>query len=89
MKFIVLLRNPIDRAYSHYLHAKRDEFEELDFMNALKQESNRLILDSENTNLLYSRFSYVDQGLYFEHFSEYYKCFAPEQFLTILFEDFL
>ena len=24
VKFIIILRNPVDRAYSHYLHSKRD-----------------------------------------------------------------
>ena len=34
-KIIVILRNPVDRAYSHYLHSKRDEHETLPFQEAL------------------------------------------------------
>ena len=38
IKFLVILRNPIDRAYSHYLHTKRDQHEDLSFIDAIKNE---------------------------------------------------
>ena len=42
VKFIIILRNPVDRAYSHYLHSKRDEHENLSFKDALSLEKNRV-----------------------------------------------
>ena len=43
IKLIVILRNPIDRAYSHYLHTKRDEHEDLGFIDAVKNENYRSV----------------------------------------------
>ena len=38
IKFIVILRNPVDRAYSHYLHSCRNLHEKLTFKKALISE---------------------------------------------------
>ena len=38
LKLIVLLRDPVDRAYSHYLHTKRDELEHFTFQEALAKK---------------------------------------------------
>ncbi len=40
-KVIVIVRDPIDRAYSNYLHLKRELRETMDFFSALKNEDNR------------------------------------------------
>ena len=40
-KVIVIVRDPIDRAYSNYLHLKRELREKMDFFSALKNEDNR------------------------------------------------
>lgn len=40
-KVIILLRDPIKRAYSNYLHLKREHRETLPFYEALKEEDNR------------------------------------------------
>ena len=40
-KVIVIVRDPIDRAYSNYLHLKRELRETMDFFRALKNEDNR------------------------------------------------
>lgn len=41
-KIIYVLRNPIERAYSHFLMSKFRGYEKLKFEDALKDESNRL-----------------------------------------------
>lgn len=41
-KFIVLLRNPTDRAYTHFRHAVQAGSEPLSFPDALKLEAKRL-----------------------------------------------
>ncbi len=43
LKIIIILRNPVDRAYSHYFHSTRGGFESLSFEEAVKKESERLI----------------------------------------------
>ncbi len=40
-KVIVIVRDPINRAYSNYLHLKRELRETMDFFSALKNEDNR------------------------------------------------
>ena len=65
LKFVVILRNPLDRAYSHYLHSKRDLYEKQDFGEALKLESSRLQQYQNQADYLsYLRHSYIHQGLY-------------------------
>ncbi len=90
MKFIVMLRNPIDRAYSHYLHTKRDELEKLSFIKALEQEKERLKIAKINCDpVAFAKFSYVFQGLYATHLNEYFQYFNTHQFLIIIFEEFV
>ena len=42
VKIIILLRNPIDRAYSHYNMQKRNNYEKLSFEDAIKLEKERI-----------------------------------------------
>ena len=42
IKLILLLRNPIDRSFSHYKHSFKDGFENLSFENAIAAEEKRL-----------------------------------------------
>ena len=42
MKFVVILRNPVDRAYSHYNHSVRDGHEEKSFIDAINLEAKRI-----------------------------------------------
>ena len=41
IKIIISLRNPIDRAFSAYLHLRRENFENISFEEALKKENTR------------------------------------------------
>jgi len=88
VKFIVILRNPVDRAYSLYLHSKRDQHETLSFKDALKIEKERLNnARKQNDYLSELRLSYVEQGLYGKMLEEYFKYFSKENFLIIHFEE--
>ena len=88
IKFLVVLRNPVDRAYSHYLHSRRDHHENEDFEESLKLEANRLSKYQENLDYLsYLRHSYVNQGLYSEMAKRYLKYYSLDNFLFINFED--
>ena len=84
MKFIIILRNPVDRAYSHYLHSKRDQHDKLTFKEALELENERISTDDYLSKL---RFSYINQGFYFKMLNEYFQVFPKENFLIINFEE--
>ncbi len=84
VRFIVILRNPVDRAYSHYLHSKRDEHENLSFQEALSKEAERM---DQLDYLSRIRFSYVRQGLYFNMITKYFDLFSKDNFLIINFEN--
>ena len=88
MKFLVIIRNPVDRAYSHYLHSKRDFHETEDFESSLQLENNRLDSYVDQSDYLsYLRHSYIDQGLYSKMLERYLQYFRLENFLFISFED--
>ena len=89
LKLIVLLRDPVDRAYSHYLHTKRDELEHFTFQEALAKESERLI-KSDLSDIEKMRFSYLKQSDYFNQFTHLFKYFKKEQVRVFVFEtDFI
>ena len=90
VKFIVLLRNPVDRAYSHYLHSKRDELEDLTFIDSLLNEEDRLAkCRGNNDEISFTKYSYIYQGLYSDHIKIYLRYFPIEKFHFVLFDDFL
>lgn len=87
VKFIIILRDPVDRAFSHYLHSKRDGHEKEDFESAIKLEQKRLaeyMLDNDFVSEL--RFSYISQGLYYKMIKSYLKFYELNDFLIINFD---
>ena len=94
-KIIVLLRNPVERAFSHYQHMVRLGFETLSFEEALRQEPNRL--NSEKKRILenpayysrvFLRFSYFARGLYAEQLQTWFKYYEKKQILILQSEEF-
>ena len=85
LKFIVMLRNPVERAYSHYLHTLRDGLEDLDFNDAIQAESERL-LNHENNLLGQLKYSYMYQSLYHKHLSKYFESFGRNNFFVINYD---
>jgi len=59
-KIIILLRNPVERAYSQYLHFVRDGREKLSFAEALEQEKKR-----KQNNWEWA-WRYSEVGMYYE-----------------------
>jgi hypothetical protein len=80
-KFVAVLRDPVDRAYSHFLHMVRNGTEPLtDFGQALGEEAagayqNRGFQD------------YVGRGLYYYQLKRYFDMFGREQVKVYLYED--
>ena len=79
VKFIVILRNPIERAYSHYVMKYQTKEEIHSFNDALILESSR----SKD-----KRFAYVKRGLYAEQIEHYFKFFDRKNFLFLEFDYF-
>jgi hypothetical protein len=84
LKFIVLLRNPIDRAYSHYNMTFNRKRENLSFEVAITQEFSRM-----NNYREIIDYSYVSRGFYSEQIINYFKYFKKNQFKFILYEEFV
>jgi len=88
VKIIVSLRNPIDRAYSHYQMSVRKGFENLSFEDAIAFEEERLngekekiIKNGNYDSLPFKNFSYLNRGIYFEQLQNWLNHFHKEQFL--------
>lgn len=95
-KFIVLLRNPIDRAYSHYNQNFSNGYEYLSFEEAIKQEKARIAGRYEKMKKYpnyyswdYDLFGYLEHGIYFDKLKRWFDIFPKEQFLIIENEEFL
>ncbi len=89
-KLIFLLRNPIDRAFSHFLMSKKRGYEDLSFSDAILMESERILKDDSQSDFSISNhlnFSYLDRGYYSTQIKEYLKYFNKENMLFVLFED--
>ncbi|MCJ8294463.1 MAG: sulfotransferase domain-containing protein [Colwellia sp.] len=89
-KLIILLRNPVERAISHYFHVQRHGFEELEIEEAMAQEEPRLkeIKQSENyKDPAFRLYSYQHRGLYLEQIKRYQALFNDKQLLILSSDD--
>ncbi|HUA13971.1 MAG TPA: sulfotransferase domain-containing protein [Verrucomicrobiae bacterium] len=97
-KIIILLRDPVDRAYSHYHHERRLGHEHLPFEEALACESSRTADEAERLqrepsyeSFNYQHFTYLERGIYANQIRRWRKFFPSEQLLILsseeLFED--
>ncbi|MBT8254154.1 MAG: sulfotransferase [Flavobacteriaceae bacterium] len=82
LKVIFILRNPVDRAYSHYMMTRRRGLEDLTFNEAVKKESKRLI---DNYSKIH--FSYIARGQYLQQIERFEELFGKKNMRIYLFED--
>jgi hypothetical protein len=94
-KLIALLRDPVDRAYSHYRHNLVTKEETLTFEDALAAEDGRLQgelermrADESYVSVNYRAYSYVARGIYVDQLRAYGELFAREQILVLRAEDY-
>src|SRR5437868_12961229 len=85
MKFIVILRNPIERAISQWNMQRTRGIEPLDFLDAVGAEPRRI---AESAPKQLRKFSYVDRGRYAEQLERAFRLFPRERFLVIKYEEF-
>jgi hypothetical protein len=93
-KLIVLLRDPVRRAYSQYWHERDKGREPLSFEDALKAEPERV--DEAHRRLAsgaieasreHQIHSYVARGRYAEQLERWLELYPREQLLVLRFED--
>jgi hypothetical protein len=82
-RLIVLLREPVARAYSHYWHNRARGHEHLDFLDAIAAEESRL-MGSQSERL---RYSYLDRGRYLRQLEDVSRFYPEDQLLVLLFEE--
>ncbi len=94
-KLIVLLRNPVDRAYSQYRHNIGLGFEKLSFEDAIISQEERTTIEKEkllaneyHPSYTYKRYAYLERGIYADQLKAWFKYFPREQMLILRSEDF-
>ena len=83
LKLVFIFRNPIDRAFSHYLMTKKRLLEDNSFEDAIALETER-IHKGYFENLHYS---YLSRGLYATQLNRFLKYFPLENMYFINFEE--
>jgi hypothetical protein len=94
-RVIVLLRDPAERAWSHYRHEVAAGRESLSFLDAIRAEPERLagaedaVRTGSSADLAeaHRRHSYVARGRYAEQLARWFAVFPREQILVLRAED--
>ena len=83
-RLLAILRNPVDRAYSHYWHRVKAERESLPFEAALEAEPQRLLTGGLDD---LADFSYVDRGHYVDQLEALSQLAGRDRVKVVLLED--
>ena len=101
-RLIIIVRNPIERAYSHWWHWYRRGLEQLSFDDALEKDLRRiesgLVFEGEEGPKRWARNldaktglnefrTYLDSGYYCQQIERYLKLFPAENVTTVFLED--
>lgn len=94
VKVIVLLRNPVDRIWSHYHERVHNGTEHLPFREALdaeeerlKGEEERIVAEPGYYSERHDFCSYLARGRYLEHLGPWLDAFYPHQLHVVKSED--
>jgi hypothetical protein len=93
-RLIAILRDPVDRAFSHYQHEVALGREPLSFEDALAREPERtageverLLAEPRAFSHAWWNWTYRARGLYAEQLARWYDVFPREQLLVLLNEE--
>lgn len=93
-RLIALLRNPVDRAFSHYQHEVALGREELSFEDALAREDERMegevermLRDPSYFSYGWWNYTYAARGRYAEQLARWFAAFPREQLLVLLTDE--
>ncbi len=102
VRLIAILRDPVERAYSHYQLMRRSRREDLSFEDALEAEGDRLASEAEleagttrfrigtgerRKHYHHRHHSYFARGLYADQLERWLAYFPREQLLVVTMED--
>jgi len=95
LKVIAILRNPIDRAFSHWNRYHLSGMESLSFEDAIDQEPQRLAgelekmeADEHYFSYNYWHFGYLERGIYIKQLPRWFEAFPKEQILVLSSEEY-
>ena len=86
VKLIAILRNPVERAFSHYLYWTSQGYEpdtDYNFAQAIKEEENRI------KNGWSHNWHYIQRGFYYQQLTRYFDIFDTSQIRVYLYEDII
>ena len=93
-RLIALVRNPVDRAFSHYQHEVALGREELSFEDALARENERMdgevermLRDPTYFSYAWWNYTYAARGRYSEQLERWLAAFPREQLLVLFTEE--
>jgi len=93
VRLIAMLRNPAERAYSHWAMLMRRGLERRSFESALNQEEvllpremRRLGDDPMHDSWVHRWFSYLSRGLYLDQLRAWHAHVPPERLLVVISE---
>jgi hypothetical protein len=84
-RLVAILRNPVDRAYSHYWHSRTRGWERKGLVEALAAEGPRMA--EARDERFRGRFAYVDRGRYLPQLQRVCDHFPRNALHVLLFED--
>jgi hypothetical protein len=94
VRLIALLRNPVERAYSHYQLNRRQGKEPLSFDEAIESEAERLrgeyerlVRDAPYYSDHHYKFGYLARGVYVDPLTRWRERFPAERLLVLRSED--
>jgi hypothetical protein len=94
-RIIAMLRDPAERAYSHYQHNRRQGIETLSFEDALKAEPDRTARDLERmrkdpafNSVRVQHFTYAARGEYWAQLEPWLEAYPRDRTLVIRSEPF-
>jgi hypothetical protein len=93
-RLIALLRNPVDRAFSHYQHEVALGREPLAFEEAIDREGERMqgevehmLRDPEYFSEAWWNYTYLARGRYAEQLERWFESFPRERLLVLLTDE--
>ena len=95
IKLVLLLRDPSERAFSHYKQGRRFGWEQADFEEAIqleperiRGERERIISNPDYYSYRYFHYSYAARGYYLEQIESFLRVYRRDQLLIVSSERF-
>ena len=82
-KIILMLRNPVEKSYSQYMHQVRNNLERLSFEQALAAEPQRRAMGWSDI------WRYAESSLYAQRTRHFIRVFGRSKVRVIIFEEFI